>query len=141
MMKLRMTVLMLVLLLPMASYAMHFTDVEVNANCDGWFFSAGVNWPVPVFEGTISYTFDLMDEGGNPVEQVMVTETIVRESNPQTFFFDGVWSDVLSEGGYSVDFSLELMPGGDLEEGSIGFDCGQVATEQVSWSSIKASYK
>lgn len=144
-MTLRMMTLCVALLLPLAASATHFTTVTAEADCQGWNIDAEISWRADVFEGELSYVVELRDAEDNVLETQQWTGLISRVDNPEITTMDGAWDTEQLGDVYLMTYELVILAPVDdgIPEhatGSIEFACDLVATESMSWSTVKALY-
>lgn len=149
--KLRMTALVLatMALLPAIASATHFTDIVVGADCEGWWAQAEVYWRSSSFVGDLNYSIGLVDEDATILEQIDWAGQISRELDDPQFMvynFAGSWSGTFNGPHFGVVSMFHLVApwdGGVDDETAnytTEFDC-TVATENSTWSTIKALYQ
>jgi hypothetical protein len=136
-------------ILPGIASATHITGVEVNADCDGWWAQLDVYWRTGIYTGDLDYTISLVDQDANILEQVSWAGPISRAvSDPRamSYTFSGSWSGTFQADQFSVTGMFHLVSpwdGGVDDEtvnASTVFECS-VATENSTWSTIKALYR
>ena len=81
------------LLLPSISSACHVTDVDGNADCNGWSLCTSVYFVSSVDQGSLEYTVTIIDGDGGEVTSFGETLIITHEPGTGIFeyCFEGSW--------------------------------------------------
>jgi hypothetical protein len=139
------------MLIPATASATHFFGYQRSADCNGWMTDFRVAFNSEIFEAQLDYTIVLKDSQGDVIETIEWSGMIGRDNpsnNVQMFNFGGDWSVVADPGffvarGYFT-LTAPTVDGGeevDTFDWVYQFNCETVATEQVDWSSLKATFR
>ena len=139
-------VMSLVLMLPVIASATYFTDIEGNADCDGWETTFSVHFRPDLLTVGLKFTIALTD-GENILYTYEYDGVIERTyaSADAEFTFANDWEGYHESPLFVVVENFALYYNGvetpvDTATLEIILDC-IVDTEESNWGSIKALYK
>lgn len=132
---------LLALTLPGIAGACHVTDVNGQADCNGWNLCTTVYFTSSVDQGSLAYTVTILDGTGAEVTSFGETLVITHEPGAGEFeyCFEGLW-----EGEYMVSnptvVLTSALDGQAPTTFTFDLDC-TVAEEAITLDAVKASYR
>jgi hypothetical protein len=136
-----MTAILAVAAFPVLSSACHVTEVNGDANCEGWNLCTSVYFTSGTDQGSLEYTVTILDGSGDEVTSFGEILTITHEPGEGTYeyCFDGLW-----EGVYQVaEATVVLTSSLDGQAPTVfTFDLNcSVGTDRTSIDQLKANYR
>lgn len=143
--------LLAVLVLPVVASATHLTDFDGTADCDGWCATYTISWHSQVFEAELEYAVVLMNDEGDVLNEIVVSETITREPGSEAVQFYEIcapWEGNFVASYFTVLMAFELTApsgtGGADQVSSFGaeimLEC-TVDADDTNWGSLKSLYR
>jgi hypothetical protein len=130
------------LLVPTLASACHVTNVDGNADCNGWSLCADVFFTSEVDAGRLEYSVVVRDVTGEIVTGIDELVHVYPEpgvAGEFTFCFEGIWEGeyIVSQPVVEITANLVNRPGTTF---TFDLNC-TVDEETTTFSSLKAQYR